>query len=148
MPLLPNASLPEEKVFPTITPNAYLADILDIESETRPSTFKNPDGSAQGDQTQYKVKFAIKSPGAFFDSWISAWVNPSLRSSTKSKRPTLPQLILAATGQSFTEADRAKVTGDFLNTLIGTQLRIVTQAEPNKMTGKVYAVITTFLPKE
>ena len=146
MPLPQGSSLPEEKVFPIIPPDAYIVEILDIEEETKPSTFKNPDGTLQEDRMQYKIKFGIKDDGPQFDSWISAWINPSLRSSTKSKRPTLPQLLFAVIGKTFGPDDREKVNSDLLNSLIGSKLRVATQIEASKVTGKEYAVITTFLP--
>ena len=148
MPLPQDATLPEEKVYPVVKPDSYEVVIDDITEEIKPSMFKNPDGSPQADQHQYKIKFAIQDEGEYKDTWLSCWVNPSLRATTKSKRPTLPQLLLAITGKNFTPDNREEVTGAFLNSFIGAKLRVITQIEASKATGKEYAVVVSFLPSK
>lgn len=148
MPLLSNSTLPEEKVYPIVKADVYEVTINDVEEEVKPSIFKNPDGSAQPDQHQYKFKLEIQDEGGFKGSWLSCWVNPSLRATTKSKRPTLPQLLLAITGKNFTPDNRAEVTGEFINSFIGAKLRVTTQVVKSEGTGKEYAVVVSFLPSK
>lgn len=148
MPLLGTEVMQEEKVYPVIPADVYECVITDVESETKPSMFRNPDGSEQEPQTQFKFKLTITEPGAHFDRWLYSWVRPSLRATTKSKRPTLPQLLLAVTGKNFSEENREEVTGAFINSFIGAKLRVTTQVEASKATGKEYAVVVSFLPSK
>lgn len=145
MPLQPGSTIPEEKKFDPIPADVYVATITDIEEETKPSIFTNPDGSPQEPQTQYRVKFTIADVGPYFDRWLLCWIKPTLRASTKSKRPTLAQFLLAVTGKTFGPEDRDAVTADLINSTIGAQLRITTQIEASKTTGTSYACVTSFL---
>lgn len=144
MPIPSGTKMPEEKVYESIEPDVYEAVIDDIEYEVKPSPFKNEDGSAQEDIHQYKVKFCIKE-GKYNDRWVSAWLRCSLRKSTKSKRPTLPQFLKAVTGQDFGPEDHEKVDGDFMNSLIGSKVRITTTNEMSKDGSKEYTVISAYL---
>lgn len=148
MPLSPTSVLPEEKAFPIIKPECYEVVLDDVEEEIKPSMFKNPDGSPQEDQHQYKIKLVIQDEGEFKDSWLYCWVRPSLRATTKSKRPTLPQLLLAITGKNFGPENRTEVTGEFMNSFIGASLRVTTQTVKSENTGKEYAVVVSFLPSK
>uniref|UniRef100_A0A6H1ZGV2 DUF669 domain-containing protein n=1 Tax=viral metagenome TaxID=1070528 RepID=A0A6H1ZGV2_9ZZZZ len=143
MPLPKDAVLPEEVVYPVLPAGVYVVTIDDIELEIKPSKFKNKDGSPQPDQIQYKVKLITGD-----DQWVTAWINPSLKVSTKSKRPSLSEFLKAVTGKQYTPEDNDKITGEFLNSLITKELRITTQVRKSETTGKEYATITSFLPLE
>lgn len=144
MPVPTGSQLPEEPKFVPLPPDVYEVVIQDIEEEIKPSPFKNADGSNQEDSHQYKVTMVVQED-PFKDRKITAWVRASLRTGTKSKRPTLPQFLLAVTGQSFGQDDRDKVKGEFLNTLIGMRLRVATQVEKAKTSDNEFAVVNSFL---
>lgn len=146
MPVQAGVTLPEEQQLPPLPNDVYCVQIADIEYEKKPSPFKNEDGSAQADTEQYKLKLAVTDVGQYLDRWVTCWVKASLRASTKSKRPTLPQFLFAVTGQNFGPDDRAKITADFMNSLIGSELRVTTVCEKSKDGSKEYAVVTSFLP--
>lgn len=146
MPVPSTSRVGEDKSYPTIPPDVYTVEITDIVEEMKPSPWKNEDGSDQPDIHQYIVKLSITDEGPYLDRWLNAWLRVSLRASTKSKRPTLPQFLHAVTGQTFGPDDRDKVTGDFINTLIGMSVRVTTQNEVSKSTGTEFASVTTFLP--
>lgn len=137
---------PEEPVFPTLPPEVYTVEIEDLEIDRKPDTYKkpNPDGT-QPEREQYVIKFKVLDPPEFKDRLLRAWVNTTLRVSTKSKRPGLAQFLKAVTGKDWTIEDREKLTGDFMNTLIGSKLRVSTQIETSK-TGKEFSSVTSYLP--
>jgi hypothetical protein len=155
MPVPSGSVLPDEPVFATIPPDVYEVEIVDIEEEIKPSTFthdvKHEDGSVTKEQNadthQYKVKFAIKDPGQWFDRWISVWINQSLRPA-KSGRPSLIGLLYAVTGRSFGPENKDEITGDFINSLMGSKLRITTTLETNAVTKKVFHKVTSFMPSK
>ncbi len=70
------------------------------------------------------------------------WVDASLRASTKNKKPTLVQFLLAVSGKTFEQ--REEVTGQLLNSFIGAPLRAATVVGKKK-DGREYAEVTTFL---
>ena len=65
MPLLGTEVMQEEKVYPVIPADVYECVITDVESETKPSMFRNPDGSEQEPQTQFKFNLQLPNRGAF-----------------------------------------------------------------------------------
>lgn len=146
MPLPTGTTLPEEKSYPVVPADCWEVVIEDIISETKPSVFTKPDGTPQDPQTQYKVTLKITDAGEQVDRLLFAWIRPSLQASTKSKRPTLAQFLLAVTGKSFGPEDKDQVTGEFLNSVIGSRLRVTTQVEKAKTSDTLYAVVAAFLP--
>lgn len=127
--------------------DVYEVDIEDIDEEIKPSPWKNEDGSDQPDIHQFKIIMNVQDD-PFNGRKIISWVRASLRTGTKSKRPTLPQFLLAVTGESFGTEDRSKITADFLNSLIGGKLRVSTQIEKAKNSDNEYTVVTSFLPSK
>lgn len=135
---------PEEPKFPIITPGMYPVEILDIDLDRKPNTFKKSDDDGQPEEReQYKVKFKLTGPADLAGRQISAWINTSLRVSTRSKRPGLVKFLKAVTGQDFTPGDREKVTGDFMNSLIGSTLSITIDIEKKK-NGDDFNPVTGF----
>jgi len=145
MPINPGHVPPEETKFPTLPPEVYTVEIEDLEIDVKPDSFQKPgpDG-VQPTREQYVVKFKVLDPAEFKDRLLRAWINPTLRVSTKSKRPGLAQFLKAVTGKDWTMDDREKLTGDFMNTLIGSKLRVSTQIEVSK-SGKEFSAVTSYL---
>jgi hypothetical protein len=145
MPVPQGSALPPEAPYVPLPADVYEVKIDDIEEEIKPSPFKKPDGTPEEDSHQYKLKLAIQDE-PFVGKFITCWVRASLRPAGKSKYPTLPQLLLAVTGKEFGLDDREKVNGEFLNTLIGSQLRITTINEAGKQDpSKSFPRVTSFL---
>jgi hypothetical protein len=148
MPVPVTSSIPKEQAFVPIPPDVYECVISDIDEEIKPSPFKKKDGTPEDDSHQFKLKLSIVD-STFENSFVTCWVRASLQASTKAKRPTLPQFLLAVTGQQFGPDDREKVNGEFLNSLIGAPLRVATQIEKGKQNpDKEFAVVTSFLPSK
>lgn len=145
MPVPQGSSLPPEAPFVPLPADVYEVKIEDIEEEIKPSPFKKPDGTPEEDSHQFKLTLLIQDE-PFVNRKITCWVRASLRDSTKSKYPTLPKLLLAVTGQQFGLDDRDKITGEFLNTLIGSKLRITTVNEAGKQDpSKEFPRVISFL---
>lgn len=135
----------EEPKFPTLPAEVYNVVIEDVELDVKPNAFKKtPEDGQPETREQYKLKMRVTAPAEYADRLINCWVSTSLRVSTKSKRPGLPAFLKAVTGQDFTVEDRLKVTGDFMNSLIGSKLRVATQVEKSK-TGTEFPAVTGFL---
>lgn len=147
MPIPAGSTLPEEPKMTPLPADVYEVDIEDIDEEIKPSPWKNEDGSDQPDIHQFKIIMNVQDD-PFNGRKIISWVRASLRTGTKSKRPTLPQFLLAVTGESFGTEDRSKITADFLNSLIGGKLRVSTQIEKAKNSDNEYTVVTSFLPSK
>jgi hypothetical protein len=77
--------------------------------------------------------------GVYKDRWVSAWVGASL-AATKSKKPTLAQLLVCALNKEFKPDQADEVTGDITNSMIGCKIRIATILEE----GKSYATVSAF----
>lgn len=145
MPVPSNVCVPEDNIKPPVPSDVYNVIVEDIEHEIKPSRFKKQDGSPEEDENQYKIKFSITDEGEYKDRWILAWVRNSLRPSPKSKRPSLSKFLLAITKENFGPERKAEVTGDFMNSMIGMQLRVTTNIEKSKDESKEYAVVASFL---
>lgn len=146
MPIASGYQSPEEKVFEPLKPDYYTVKIVDIEGEVKPNKFKDDKGNPQPDVHQFKISLETidKEPGRK----LTAWVKDSLVTSKKAKRPDaiLPVLLHAVTGKTFGPQDRAVVTPDFLNSLIGSELRVATGL--NKTAdGSVFASVLGFFAK-
>lgn len=135
----------EEPVFPTLPAEVYLVEIDDIDLDVKPDSYHKPkEGEAQQMREQYVVKFKVLDPPEFKDRLLRSWINTTLRISTKAKRPGLTQFLKAVTGKDWTIDDRTKLTGDFMNSLIGSKLRVSTQIEVSKA-GKEFSAIATYM---
>ena len=145
MPIPSGHIPPEESKFPVLPAEVYTVVIDDIELDIKPNTFKKDENDGQPEtREQYKLKLRVLDPVEYADRLIMCWVSTSLRTSTKSKRPGLPAFLRVVTGKEFGVEDREKVTGDFMNTLIGSKLRVATQIEKSK-SGAEFAAVTGYL---
>lgn len=145
MPINPTHVPKEEPAFPTLPDDVYSVEIEDIELDVKPDSFAKPgDDGVQPMREQYVVKFKILEPTEHKDRQIRAWLNTTLRVSTKAKRPGLAQFLKAVTGKEWGVDDREKLTGDFINSLIGAKLRVSLILEVNKM-GKEFSAVTSYL---
>ena len=145
MPINPGHVPPEEPKFPNLPDDVYSVEIEDLELDIKPDKFAKPDeNGVTPDRQQYMVKFKVIDPLEFKDRQIRAWINTSLRISTKAKRPGLAQFLKAVTGKEWGVDDREKLTGDFMSTLIGSKLRVSLILETNK-TGKEFSAVTSYL---
>lgn len=120
--------------------------ITDIVEQVTPSAFKKKDGTPQDDQHQYKLSLVVTDPGEAEGRLLPCWTNTFLRESTKSKSITLLSLIFAVTGEKFSEDDRAKVTSDFLNSFIGSEISVMTTI--NEKNGSEFTKVLSILPKK
>lgn len=145
MPINPAHVPKEEAKFPVLPDDVYSVEIEDIELDVKPDKFAKPDENGViPDREQYCVKFKVLEPAEHKDRQIRSWLNTTLRVSTKSKRPGLAQFLKAVTGKEFGVDDREKLTGDFMNSLIGSKLRVSVILEVNK-SGNEFSAVTSYL---
>jgi hypothetical protein len=145
MPVSPSHVPKEEQKFPPLPNEVYSVVIDDIEVDSKPDQFAKPDADGTVPlREQYKMKLRVYDPAEYNDRLILCWVSTTLRASTKSKRPGLASFLKVVTGKDWGVEDREKVTGDFMNTLIGSKLRVTTQIEKSK-TGAEYAAVVGFM---
>lgn len=126
MPISADYQAPVEKIFLPLKPDYYAVKVMDIVFEIKPNKFKDKDGNVQPDVQQFKITLETldKEPGRR----LMVWVNDALTVSKKAKRPEaiLPVFLQAILGRSFGPADRDQMTPDFINALIGSELRVST----------------------
>lgn len=145
MPIQPGHVPPEEPKFPNLPDDVYTAEIEDIELDVKPDSFQKPDeNGVQPTREQYMVKFKVVEPSEHKGRQFRSWINTTLRVSTKAKRPGLAQFLKAVTGREWTIDDREKLTGEFMNTLIGSKLRVSLILEVSK-SGKEFSAVTSYL---
>lgn len=126
MPLDKNYTPPAEKMRPLIPENYYNAVIEDI------GYSEKEDGFHPGEiRKQFEVKFKITDEGKAKDATLLLWIDDSLLPQTKKKRPTLPEFLNLLTGNAYGLQDRVKLTPDFVNSLIGSAMRIQVIKETN-----------------
>lgn len=143
MPITPDYQSPIETPREALKPDYYTVKIVDIEGEVKPSPFKDDQGNPMPDVHQFKIKLETldKEPGR----QLMTWVKDSLFVSKKAKNPglSLPALLKATTGRAFT---REELTSDFLNSLIGLELRVATTLV-DRPDGTQMAKVMTFHSK-
>lgn len=144
MPINPNYKSPEEKPLELLPPNYYQAVIEDIEAEVKDFGFKNPDGSPQEPTHQLVVRLKV-TDGEFAGRKLICWIKDSLFPQTKSKNPTLPKFLKAVTGKPYTVSNRAEVSPEFMNSLIGRGVRVSTDNVENKK-GQEQTRVIAFAP--
>ena len=143
MPVDPTHAMPKDKEMIPIPPDMYTVEVGDCEYEIKPSPFKKADGTPQEDTRQYKLKLIVLDADEYRGRTLLAWVRESLVPSSKAKNPCLPEFLLAVTGQVFTAADFGKVTGEFMNSLIGSQLRVSTKTGLGPSRGPILGCFLT-----
>lgn len=114
-------TVPNEPVRQVLPENYYVVEITDVTTQVVENKFK-PEEPRQ----QLVVDLKVLDDGKYKDTEVRAWMDDSLLPQAKKKFPdaTLPKLLKAVTGKVFTVADRAQVTPEFFNTLIGQKVRI------------------------
>lgn len=121
---------PDEPVMQVLPANWYPAIIKDITYRVSELPAKYVKEGQDPITRQFIVTFETIAPEKYKGVRLMCWINDSLLPQMKVKgKPTLPKLLLAVTGQNFAVPDRAKVTPDFMNTLIGTELRVNVEPE-------------------
>lgn len=143
MPITPDYQSPIEAPREALKPDYYTVKIVDIEGEVRPSNYKDAEGNPMPDVHQLKIKLETidKEPGRM----LMVWIKDSLFVGKKTKNPavTLPALLKAVAGREFT---REELTPDFLNSLIGAELRVGTSISEKK-DGSQFADVIAFQSK-
>jgi len=143
MPITSDYQSPVEAPREVLKPDYYTVKIVDIEGEVKPSPFKDAAGNAMPDVHQFKIKLETidKEPGR----QLLTWVKDSVFVSKKAKNPglSLPALLKALTGRAYT---REELTPDFLNTLIGLEMRVATTVV-DRPDGTQMAKVMTFHSK-
>lgn len=136
---------PKEPTRLLLEPNYYVVRLVDIQFQVKPSPFKDKDGNAKPDVQQFKLTLCL--PGKEEETF-TAWVKDALfvGKNTKNPEATLPKLLSAITGQQWKSEDRAKITPDFLNSLIGSEFRVSTVIESTEQ-GSQFTKVTGFFPK-
>lgn len=110
--------------------NWYKAIIKDITYRVSELPAKYVKEGQDPTTRQFLVTFETVAPDKYKGVRLMAWINDSLLPQAKVKgKPILPKLLFAVTGQNFTVQDRPKVTPDFMNTLIGAELRVNVEPE-------------------
>jgi len=134
---------PAEPIRQVLPENYYAVEITDVTTQVAENKYK-PEEPRQ----QFVVDMKVLD-GKFKDTEVRAWMDDSLLPQAKKKYPdaTLPKLLKAVTGKTFTVADRAQVTPDFINTLIGQKVRI--NAKPDMSPeGKERTQVVSFTQLE
>mgnify|MGYP007083422298 FL=1 len=145
MPVGSNYVMPKQHETAPLPPDTYTIEIKNIEFKIKTSPFKDENGNPQPDSRQYQIEFAVADEGECQGRTFRTWVNETLRVSTKAKNPTLVEFLKAVTGQDFTVADHEKVTGEFLDSLIGSMLRVNTKVHEST-SGAKSTKVSAFLP--
>ena len=146
MPVDPLHTMPKEKIFDPLPADQYTVEVSDVEHEVKANPFKK-DGDKQPDEMrQYKFTFLVLDDGEFRGREILAWIKESLITSSKAKNPGLPEFLNAVTGEVFTPNDNEKVNGNFINSLIGSQVRVQTKVQPSKDGTKQFTKVVSYLP--
>lgn len=132
------------KKFDPMPADVYSVEILDVE-EREGTKYQSSEV-----EVQISVKFVILDEGQYYGRFLWATCSPKISGGTKQSK--LYQVIHAATGMEFTKEQFQKageiVTPDFLNSMIGSQLRLsVTVADKQDGSGKTNKVIG-YLPKK
>lgn len=137
--------MPKDETFKVLPADVYNVAIVDVEYEVKPSPYKNEDGSAKPDTRQYKLRFEVQDEGEFKGQTVLAWIRESLLPPGKNaKNPTLGEFLKVVTGQNFGPEENEKVTGEFMNSLIGSKLRVTTKVE-SREDGREFTKIVNYM---
>lgn len=145
MPVDSGHKMPKDEAFKVLPADVYNVSVADVEYEIKPSPFKNEDGSTKPDTRQYKFKFLVEDEGEFKGQSILAWIRESLLPPSKnSKNPTLPEFLKVVTGEKFGADDNEKVSGEFMNSLVGSKLRVTTKVEARE-DGREFTKVVSYM---
>lgn len=108
------------KTFDPVPADVYAVEVLDIE-EREGTKFQSSEV-----ETQINFKFAIIEEGPYYGRFMWATCAPKVTGGAKQSK--LYQVIVAITGKEFSKDELKRageiVTPDFLNSMIGSQLRL------------------------
>lgn len=132
------------KNFEPLPADVYPVQILDIEER------EGTKWQSSEVEMQINVKFVVIEEGPHYGRLLWATCSPKIAGGTKQSK--LYQVIVAATGAEFTKEQLQKaheiVTPDFLNSMIGQQLRLtVSVADKHDGSGKTNKV-NAYMPKK
>lgn len=133
------------KNFEPLPADVYPVQILDIE-EREGTKWQSTEV-----EVQINVKFAVIEEGPHYGRLLWATCSPKIAGGSKQSK--LYQVIVAATGKEFTKDELQKaheiVTPDFLNSMIGAQLRVaVIVTDKQDGSGGKSNKINTYMPKK
>ena len=132
------------KKFDPLPPDVYQVEILDIE-EREGTKYQSSEV-----ETQISVKFVVIEAGPHYGRFIWSSCSPKVTGGTKQSK--LYQVIVAALNREFTRDELQKaheiVTPEFLNGLIGKQLRLtLSQKDKQDGSGRTNK-IEAYMPKK
>lgn len=133
------------KNFEPLPADVYPVQILDIE-EREGTKWQSTEV-----EVQINVKFVVLEEGPHYGRFLWATCSPKIAGGSKQSK--LYQVIVAATGKEFTKDELQKaheiVTADFLNSMIGAQLRVaVIVTDKQDGSGGKSNKINTYMPKK
>jgi hypothetical protein len=142
----------ESQEFTPLPENIYQVELLDVTDEKRPTydTRNNPD-SEKKYETVFNFQFVLlagKDKDGEPARGRNLWANfiPSYLYESKKGKNKLYQITEALLGHNLTLEEEAKMDGEFINNLIGKQIRVGTA---NKANGdKVFTNIDVYYPIE
>lgn len=144
-----NLSIPkkEKSEYPPIPSNIYQVELLDVNLEEKPA-YKQPEKI----ENVYSFQFVLlagkdKDGGSLRGRNIWANFVPSYFYIGKNGKNNLYKIVEGLLGRELTIEEEASMSSDFINSLIGKQVRILVDNKPNKE-GKVYSRIENYLPIE
>ncbi len=137
----------EKTEYPPIPSNIYQVELLDINLEEKPA-YKQPDKIENVYSFQF-VLLAGKDKDGSSLRGRNIWANfvPSYFYIGKNGKNNLYKIVEGLIGRELSQEEEANMSTDFINSLIGKQVRILVDNKPNKE-GKVYSRIENYLPIE
>lgn len=146
MPVSSNYVPPEERSNEPLKPNYYLVKIKDIEDQTKENKFfKEGDPESAKMRRQFEVKLDVIDEKAPAGVMLRVWMNDSLFIGKNTKPTNLVNFLKAVTGKVFQKADKATLTTEFWNSMIGSEFRVSTGIEEKDSVE--YTSITGFAAK-
>lgn len=143
MPLQPNEitfDQPEKKVYELLEEDTYSAELLDVSLREEASY---ADKSIQEKRINFEFVIIEEGPNYGRRAWKST--SPKCMSGGGDFRPSNLFVVLSAVaGRALTEEECAGVTTDFINSFIGSQVRLVIK-QKTSVNGKEYNAIGDFM---
>lgn len=142
----------EGTTYDPLPENIYQVELLDITSENRPTydTRNKPDNEKEYD-TVFNFQFVLlngKDKAGESLRGRNIWANfiPSyLYISSKNGKNKLYEITEALLGHELTQKEEAEMDGQFLNSLIGKQVRVGVKNKASKSDAtKIYSNIETY----
>lgn len=128
MPLDANYTRPNEPVSEALKSGMYVVEVTDLTSIVEPNKFKKEGDKSPETLHRIKIEMTI-CEGEFKDRRLFAWVRDSLATpGKKAKNPEvcLQKLIRVTLNEDVSPRDAERVNHEFMNSLIGKKLRVMT----------------------